>query len=75
MLKSYEGFIMTKSEMRTVEGDIWWQFAKSRGTGAGIPAAAQIFEEHGYEVVPWDDNQIASDGSFAYTDGKEGKKV
>ena len=69
MLKCASGFIMTKTQMRTVEGDIWWQFAKSPGVSGGLPGTAQIFKDHGYNVVPWDDGQVASDGSAIFAEG------
>jgi len=69
MLKTKDGFIMSKHELQTVEGEILWQFSKSPGVNDQISATAQIFEDHGYEVVEWDDNQEATDGSKIFTDG------
>jgi len=73
MLKCADGFIMSKRETPTADGGIFWQFSKSPGTPAGLAAAKETFAEHGYDVVKWDDNQIASDGMKMFTTGEEGQ--
>ncbi len=69
MFKCEGGFIMTKRQMKTANNDIWWQFSKSPGDGGSLLSTAEIFEDHGYEVVPWDDAVIASDGSATFDRG------
>lgn len=75
MFKSENGFILTKRQMKTADGDIWWQFSKCIGDGRAIFPTSQTFEEHGYEIVPWDDEQIASDGSAIFTKNDESEKI
>lgn len=67
MFKSEGGFIMTKRQMKTADGDVWWQFSKS--PGSQVLRTAEIFEDHGYEVIPWDDAVVASDGSATFDRG------
>lgn len=75
MIKSEGGFVMTKREMKTATGETWWQFAKSPGSGANVQSTAKMFEEHGFEVVPWSDDQTASDGSAVFKTGKDAAQV
>jgi len=75
MIKSENGLLLIKRQMKTADGDVWWQFSKGPGDGKAVLPASKIFEEHGYEIVLWDDNQIASDGSAIFTNNDEGEKI
>lgn len=57
MLTWEDGFIMSKRQQQTLKDGVVWLFAKSPGTPAGLLSATTVFEEHGYEVVDWDDDQ------------------
>jgi hypothetical protein len=74
MFKCEGGFIMSKRQMVTVNDDIRWQFAKNTCGADGLLATAEVFEDHGYEIVEWDDNQEASDGTMIFKLGDEEKK-
>lgn len=66
MLKCEGGFIVTKREMKTADDKIWWQLAKSPGAESALLATAEIFEDHGYKVIPWDDEQEALEGKIVF---------
>ena len=56
MLKYEKGFIGSKRQMKTYKDGLVWVIAKSSGLASGVEAAGKIFEEHGHEVVEWDDD-------------------
>lgn len=90
MLQYEDGHIMSKCQQKTTEGDLVWTFAKSPGEAGGLLGAAEIFAEHGYEIVEWDDSVEVFDSqktielerkrkkkldTQAFTDGEEGEKI
>ncbi len=66
MLKYANGHIMSKRQSPTLEGGFAWSFAKSPASEKGLNAAAQVFEEHGYEIVDWDDEIEANSGHMTF---------
>lgn len=60
MLKFQDGYILTKRETTTAIGKIEWKLAQSAaGTSNELENTANVFKEHGYEIVDWDDTIVA----------------
>ena len=57
MLKWEDGFMLSKRQQQTLEDGFVWLFAKNPSKETGLLATANVFEDHGYEVVEWDDDQ------------------
>jgi len=55
MVQYKDGYIMSKCQQKTIEGEFVWLFAKSPGLPGGLLVAAEVFTEHGYQLVEWDD--------------------
>jgi len=74
MVKYQDGFIMSKCQMKTVDHEVKWNFAKNQAQPEGLIATAEIFEEHGYKLVPWDDEVEAFDGNVIFkVEGNKGQ--
>lgn len=56
MLKWEDGFLMSKHQQQSLEDGLVWLFAKSPSKITGISSSADVFEDHGYEIVEWDDD-------------------
>ena len=54
MLTWKDGFIISKCQSKTIEGTLVWTLAKNKAKASGLVQTAEIFKQHGYNVIPWD---------------------